>query len=302
MELNLKITDNELINYLNQIDNDKQNERIQELLKLSLTIIRSSGIIVQDNTLPNLLNKQIDLLSLLTGQSNNPVKKGQLGENIVENALNTYCSKYGISFNNTTKTSHQTDYMLSFKHNSKVYNILLEIKHYKNSVPKKEITKFKSDLINVSNNNNSIDTINSTHGILCSLTSGIVYKHQFSWKKNKNKNIIMYLPNSGTDCLLLVYSIWFLKSLIINEEKYQYNTENSIDKLNFKIIETHLNNLKLTIDNIRNIQKNLNQFESNLKSMIDNNFNGIRTQLIDLNVELINSIKNLENLHSENLL
>lgn len=287
MDINIKLNDPKLINYIKTIEPDQLNNKIEELLKLSLTVINSANINVnnQDN-LNGLINKQIDLLYTLTGHVNNPVKKGQIGENLVNEILDQYCSKYGISYQNTTKKTHHSDYLLEFKENSKIYKILLEIKHYKNTVPKKEITKFKNDL----------KSTDIQYGILCSLTSGIVYKHQFHWKKTKNNGYIMYIPNAGVDCLSLIHSIWFMKSLILSGSCKSQSEKN----VSYNEIIKNLNELKESIRHIKKISEIIDKFENNLRNYnneTEKEISQFRSEFVDLQIGINNKIEIINKLH-----
>ena len=87
-------------------------------------------------------------------------------------------------------------------------NVMLEFKHYKNTVPTKEIEKFLRDL------NDSRCTI----GILCSITSAIAKKPRNISFEKCGSAVCVYIPFSGeshTKLLAIIsWAEWYIRSKI----------------------------------------------------------------------------------------
>lgn len=202
--------------------------------------------------------------------SKSSFQKGQLGEEKFETLIKNH-SSYMIK--NLSKIGKRGDFVVEYENEEKTYQILVEIKNYKTSVPKEEMDKFHRDL----RANISLDG-----GIIISYTSKFVgYKQNIITQDFINGiKCIPLLMIVGSDMDLILQSIDMLFGII----KLR-NTNN----IRIEIIPDKLNKIKEQLNNssqIRNITDEL--LFSNMKYV-----NTIKTYSLELEHSIITSINDI---------
>ena len=74
---------------------------------------------------------------------------GKKGEAFFETLCKQLPSNYVVS--NTSKESFAGDFLIEYHYNDFVYKVIVDIKKYRSTVPKKEITKFLNNIKNIKN-------------------------------------------------------------------------------------------------------------------------------------------------------
>ena len=171
------------IHFPNIEDSNKQLEYYTILERIE--DIRSSSGINSDSRLDELLQS----IQKLTGISNNSSKKGEVGENMLEEIFN---KRYGdILFENKAKTPHSGDAWLHLP-DKKI--IMLESKNYSYRINKEEVDKMENDMI----------TNHIRFGIFASWNSVVQSRkdldfHTFS--HNGETYMVIIISNLGDDII-----------------------------------------------------------------------------------------------------
>lgn len=166
-----------------------------------------------------------DLSNKIELMFNKPKKKGIAGENNIlselQNQFNNVKDMSGIS--------HCGDIWIENR-------VMLDIKNYKNTLPKSQIEKFKQDM----DQNKDIIC-----GMLLSLNSGISGHNIFSLEEYGENRFIFYLPNSGSFPLTPLIEIGLkLAEYIVNKA----NKEKKKKDLS-KFANLYLENLNEQMEN-----------------------------------------------------
>ena len=177
-------------------DSQKSHKNIQDILKTSLHIGIQSLQLSESKLdssayfqpMKDIANETKDMIGSLDDKINdifhfksNAVKKGQLGENIVSQALIKRYPSWDIidmSHDNYSGDLHAK--------NTEIGDILYEIKHYTTNINKEQVTKFYRDL----------DNTGCKYGIFVSHTSGIVGRKNIEWELKSGK-LCIYVSNIG---------------------------------------------------------------------------------------------------------
>jgi hypothetical protein len=238
-------------------------------------LLESQNISTIFNPIVNQFSTKIDQLETtineFRGETQNSIKKGKIGENIVQTVIERYFPTDELI--NTSNNAHESDFHLkSYKYDP----ILIEIKTYSRNVPKKEIDKFKID----------IETTQIKYAILASLTSGIVYKKTFSTEILPDGGLALYIPNCGIDGLGVIYGIYFMKTYMkyINESKDKNENDeikNNYDEL-INTVRKSLIDLEKSIEKINII----NKIAKKTKENVNKNMDELQKILFDLDIEL----------------
>ena len=138
-------------------EKDREIQQWKKAMEIKESVIESI-----QNEFRTAIETQASQLAPLFGKAKASSTIGILGENIVEEILNKICTtSRGIKFENVSGQRESGDFRISYARAN--VSLLIEVKNYKNKVPKKELEKFWNDL--QSNHYNG--------GIMLSLKSGI---------------------------------------------------------------------------------------------------------------------------------
>lgn len=259
MEVSIKVTNNEDINYIHSLQNNK-NDILSTALSIgikaiSMTNIQMNGCsyyepiknIIDDKLSDNSDDMKyiISILDDLMNIKQNSSRKGKLGESL---AINSLIKKYpSWEICNISGTGHEGDCCV---YSDKYGKILYEFKTYTSNVSKDEIIKFKKD----------VDATNSLYGIFVSHTSGIVGKKMIDIELYNNK-ILIYVSNSGLNGHGIELATELLLQLINNNS---FNNNNFILKSN---------NHQILIKELNDIMNELQE--------CNNNFSRLSSQIIE---------------------
>ena len=202
---------------------------------------------------------------------------GQIGEQNFETIIDKYLS-VDYKIKNMSKIGKSGDFIISWQSEitCKIYNILIEVKNYSNSVPTKEIEKFYRDI-----NINNVDS-----GILLSFNSritGISKKIDFSNTINGNKKIPIIFINTKTPELISEIIKLYFKILELKDRSHY-----SIDYHNNII--THIDSFCKSVDTISKCRDDLQV----TKNMIDKNISDIIFKLMGCEYELSDKIRQIQ--------
>ncbi len=273
LNVNLYYFEHPWLKELESKSNDSRDELINQYLKIGYmvtnllrneVVVNSTPIIepiekklneiehrneVNISMMNTKVSENLDRMKLamdkFTEFTNKSSFKGAMGENIIETLITQYFPDDVIE--NTSQRTAEADYHLKCREGN--LNILVESKFYQTIVQKKEIEKFKRDLVKVG----------YPIGIFVSISSGIVGKKRFDIEKINDHQLILYVPNSGLDGSSIIWSILFAKEL--NKFMLQHNSFNQIERNisdlhdlfdNFHDIYQHFSNLKMSILETRN--------------------------------------------------
>ena len=212
--------------------------------------------IIEDSNLEN-KNELLEISNMLKDLmniKNNSSRKGKLGESL---AMNSLVKKYpSWRIDDTTGTSHEADL---FAYSDDYGKILYEIKTYSTNVGKKEIEKFKNDVM----------TTNSNYGIFISQTSGIVGKKMMDYEIYNGK-ILIYVACAGLNGHGIEFGTEFLISLIASgclEKKTIIKNKEVEDVL--KIINDNMLELDECINNFSRTKSQLHDMRTIINGQID---------------------------------
>jgi len=228
-EINKKQNYEEKINKLNYTN---VIEKIENILKMGENSIKQN--------FNNVITKITNIEEHTLKYQNNPSYKGKYAENEYEELLKTII---GYDLDTTTMKGGKGDFVLK---NNKL-SILVEIKNYKDTVPKKEIEKFLGDAL----------TRNNLSGICISHSSNIPHKHEFDIEIINNK-ILIYISKCNKNIAIINYAIKIIE-LIENHNKQQnQNSDKSkliIDETFYTVLQNEYSYLKNTLEEARQASK-----------------------------------------------
>lgn len=280
----------ELLNYLNNIPNTKHNDFINQILKLGFNEFNKTQTTNIQNSIINVFDDKFNNLKLLINelrlehqntqlQLNTNNNKGCIGEQLIYDFFNT--QNYHIE--DTSGIAHSGDLCLYLEEINQ--NVLIEIKNYKNTVDQKQIDKFYYDL-----NYTGIKL-----GIFISLQSKIVNtKFPIEWKINDSNEILVFISECKTEYLYLaVYSLILLfknnnyksnlqlieNTELYNDIKYLSTQKESINKIKNEILSIHDSCTKT----ILTLYNNLCIFDNNFNYIINKIYNQLDNQLHSIN-------------------
>lgn len=247
------------IHFPNIEDSNKQLEYYTILERIE--DIRSSSGINSDSRLDELLQS----IQKLTGISNNSNKKGEVGENMLEEIFN---KRYGdILFENKAKTPHSGDAWLHLP-DKKI--IMLESKNYSYRINKEEVDKMENDMI----------TNHIRFGIFASWNSVVQSRkdldfHTFS--HNGETYMVIIISNLGDDIIKLDLAVQIIRKLseYFNDIKqFPWIVNN---------IKENLNDLDIIIKKNYKLRDNYYNLSQNIRSSLDLFYNQLRDYQYEIN-------------------
>lgn len=248
------VTYNELLERISSIKNELKDEMQNSEITTKLVSLESS------------LNK-------LIGISSNSYKKGNFGENMLEEV---FSKRYGdITFERKSSQAHSGDAWL-YLPDDKV--IMLEIKNYNTTVNKDEVNKLRLDMINH----------HIKWGLFASFNSSIQgMKEMDLYTFNHNKEVyhVIMISNLSTDIHKLDLGLQILRKLISHmDSTYQ-----------FPWVIKDINSSLFELDNI--VQKNymLRDDYYNMERDIQKSLSSYHVRLRDYQYEIENKIGEIIN-------
>ena len=237
------VSQKQLIERINMIKEELKNE------------MKNSEITNKLQSLELSLNK-------LIGLSSNSSKKGNFGENVLEEI---FAQRYGdITFERKSAQAHSGDAWLHLPDNSgKQQTIMLEIKNYTTTVNKDEVTKLRSDMINH----------HMKWGILASFNSNIQGMKEldfYTFSHNNEIYSVIMISNLTTDIHKLDLGLMIIRKLMLQLDNMEQiplivkDINNSLNELNQIIQKNYsLRDKYYTME--KEIQKSLSSFHVDLR-------------------------------------
>ena len=215
------------------------NDRIEQQVEYNEIIERINSVKdeIKDQIVNSEIGNKIDSLesslSKLIGLSSNSCKKGNFGENVLEEI---FSQRYGdIVFERMNTVAHSGDAWLKLPDNK---IIMLESKNYTTTVNKDEIAKLKSDMINH----------HIKWGILASFNSPIQGMKELdfiTFNHNNEMYSIVMISNMSNDIHKLDLGLMILRKLITqldNMQKFPWIVEDitkELDEFNQIIMKNY---------------------------------------------------------------
>lgn len=184
--------------------NDKIEQQLEynELLERIETIKDELKDQINNSEIGDKINSLETSLTKLIGLSSNSCKKGNFGENVLEEIFN---KRYGdIQFERKSSVAHSGDAWLYLPDGK---TIMLESKNYTTTVNKDEITKMQSDMINH----------HIKWGILTSFNSVIQGMRELdfhTFSHNNETYFVIMISNLSTDIHKLDLGLQIIRKLI----------------------------------------------------------------------------------------
>ena len=264
---------NDKINGLNELNkkqieiyNQNQLTNIKEIMfKLNgLHSMITSNTTNTNDSIRDQYQKIVDIVANITGKANKSAHQGQIGENYVLNILKDAYPRAIIDL--SVSDAHQADIHMNI---DGLPDIFVEVKNYTNTVPSKEVEKFKNDLVR---NNISL-------GLFLSFGQKITGKHDKITLEQYDDKTVVYvscLEHHPSDVILSLETL-----LIINSHGNSDNNSLSIvNNLNEKlpeIIEMTNDLDSLFTESIKNLEYIKDQRDNVLKCMDNILSNSIET-------------------------
>ena len=242
---NLSSTKNQIVNICNDIKSERMSQQ-------------------------NCLDKVNKQLEIFTKASQTSSLKGKMSESMVESTICNFFKEDCVV--NTSKQTMAGDYHLQCKDG---YNILIEVKNYKDSVNQKEVDKFKRDV-----QHNKMD------GLFLSTTSHIVKKGLLEIEELPNGETTVYLANTGITGESIIMGILLLKELRVRRNK----TKLLVSSINTSLI---LENIEKFTDLCKIISK-LSQTIFDLKDKICNNLQDLYNESYKCELEIKNVLRSIQ--------
>jgi len=252
---------------------DDQNKQLEYYTILnSIEEIKSSSGFGSDPRLDELLQS----IHKLTGISNNSSKKGEVGENMLEEIFK---KRYGdILFENKAKTPHSGDAWL-YLPDKKI--IMLESKNYTTRVNKDEVEKMESDM----------KTNHIRFGIFVSWNSIVQNRKDLdihTFNHNGEIYMVAIISNLGDDIIKLDLAVQIIRKLA------EYLNESKVFPWVVNNINENLNEFDSIIQKNYKLRDSYYLLSNNIRSSLDLFYNHLRDYQYEINNSaqlIINKIK-----------
>jgi hypothetical protein len=262
-------------NIIKQIELKEVSTKIEQI-KLDLTQeINKTDIASKLTLLENSLSR-------LIGISNNSYKKGDFGENMLEEI---FTQRYGdILFEKKNHIPHSGDAWLILPNNIK---IMLEIKNYTNTVNKEEINKLEYDM--------KYNNIN--WAIMVSFNSNIFQTRELDFHTFTHNNeiySIIMISNLTNDIHKLDLGLMIIRKLIIN---YNKNFNNAIQNIIINDINDSLDKLNQIAKKNYLLRDNYYNMEREITKSLSSYHVIMRDYMYDMEKiieQLINKLQNIK--------
>ena len=295
MQFFINNNNNNIIQFINEIDELEKNNIINDILELGFIYYKKKIKTNNDNELNEIINNNSLLKNInnnmneITKNLNKSTKIGIFAENTIKQYLDKYYDSSQLI--DTSNIPHSGDLHLSLEEVNT--NIIIEIKNYSKNVDKMQINKLYNDMFSTGIN----------YSIFISLYSGINgKKNDIEWEffnnSNNNTNIVIYLSYLDKNIDNLQVAISLLTSFInllnnsnVNNQKLillENFTKNSYRKLSSDIndmalLKIHINKIKNSIHSLHDsVSKQILELY-NTFSIFDNEYNS-KFNLLKLNI------------------
>ena len=272
MNLNITIHNEEDIDYLKTMDENKMNKIVETAISIGLKSIHMSEvkldchsyvdpiktIVTESNEehkerLELIETKLDDLLHIKTNSS----RKGKLSEDICRHVLIKQYPSWNII--DVSQTGYEADCRAV---ETPIGAILYEFKNYDYNVNKDQITKFIRDL----------EHTNIKYGIFVSNTSGIVGKKNIEWEIIDNK-LIVFVSNMGLNGYGCIIGTELLLSLaeinVMDKDKNWIHSNNYDLKYIIENISDSIDSLKNNIESYTKHKVLISEQRIKINSCID---------------------------------
>ena len=230
-----------------------------------------------NNNMDSKFSELIESIHKLTGINNNSSKRGEVGENMLEEIFK---KRYGdIVYENKAKTPHCGDAWL---HLPDKKMIMLEIKNYTHRVGKEEVDKKEFDM----------KTNHIKFGIFVSLSSQVQNRKDLDFHTFNHTGetyMVVIISNLGDDIIKLDLGLQIIRELAgnFNDMKQFKWIQNDITK--------SLNELDIIIQKNYKLRDNYYLMSNNVRSSMDLFYNQLRDYQYEINIkaqEIIDKVKN----------
>ncbi len=243
------------------------------------TILQSIDEIknASNNGMNSKFSELIDSIHKLTGINNNSSKRGEVGENMLEEVFK---KRYGdIVYDNKAKTPHSGDAWLHLP-DKKI--IMLESKNYTQRVGKDEVEKMESDM----------KTNHIKFGVFVSWSSQVQNRKDLDFHTfchNSETYMVVIISNLGDDIIKLDLGLQIIRELAEN-----FNDIKKFQWLQNDITQS-LNELDIIIQKNYKLRDHYYTMSNNIRSCMDNFYNLLRDYQYEINIkvqEIIDKVKN----------
>jgi len=244
-------------NYIEFIKKYKQYsiEQLERMIEIGKNVIASTEITLNNpltKKLDDLLDTNIEINNTLQCITNNSVKKGAMGENIIYNHLRcilpTHCVKM------VSKNKNQADIHIRFRGRL----IIIDTKCYKQSVPSEEIEKLKKDAL----------TTKCSMAFLISLTSDISTIEESIQMEKIGDQSFVYMSNIEIDKTIgLLLGLINYNDLIRNIIEDSENKKTPEVREMTKIINNVITGVNKSVNNYNIINKHISNLEKGINDM-----------------------------------
>tara|TARA_B110000971_G_C20014842_1_gene503425 strand:- start:336 stop:1574 length:1239 start_codon:yes stop_codon:yes gene_type:complete len=261
MDINLELTNEEDIHYLNGVSENNREACIKTAITIGLKSIQMSAVNMDCNSYIEPIREIItesteengatirgidDKLDALLHIRTNSSRKGRLSEDICINRLMQNYPSW--DFTNVTQMGHEGD----CKAVSPIGDILYEFKSYDTNVNKEQINKFYQDL----------EITGVKFGIFVSNTSGIVGKNNLEWEIIGSDTLVVYISNMGFNGHGCIMATELLLALAANNIMDSEN--NWLMHQNYQTDEVYAN-LVQSLDDYRSDTRLINKLHKHVK-------------------------------------
>ena len=271
MNLLLQLQNEEDIQYLENLPDDKKDEILRTSISIGLKSIQMSEVKMDCHSYLEPLREIIsqatdgntdkiqdidDKLDALLHIRTNSSRKGRLSEDLCIRRLTQQYPDW--EFSDVTHVGHEGDCRAI----SPIGEILYEFKSYDTNVNKEQLNKFYKDL----------ETTGIKLGIFVSNTSGIVGKKDLEWEII-NGSLVIYISNigfNGHGCIMATELLLALmKSNILDTENHWLLYQNyETDEIYRNLVDT-LDDYKKDNEMIFKLKKSIKDFRSRNNTLID---------------------------------
>ena len=284
------------IHFPNVKDHNKQLEyhTILKSIEDMKTVISIDGSSGMDSKLEELF----DSIKKLTGIGNNSSKKGEVGENMLEEIIS---QRYGdIVFENKAKIPHSGDAWLHLP-DKKI--IMLESKNYSYRINKEEVEKMENDM----------KTNHIRFGVFVSWNSTVQNRKDIdihSFNHNSETYMVVIVSNLGSDIIKLDLALQIIRKLaeyfdeikkfpwIINDIKQNLIDLDKIIQKNYKLRDSFYqmsNGIRGSLDyfyqHLRDYQYEINKTAQNIINKVESTMESSCIEYRVPNIELLSNHK-----------
>jgi hypothetical protein len=276
----------DLIEWLETLPDERRDQQVEQALFLGFQVLTFVQAGASEESMNRFFKPVLssmddlsDKLNTMMTYSQKSQRLGELGEAMVASQLQDAFPR--DHFEIQSSTGHQADVHAVFDLGDGIEEpALIEVKLYTNDVPSKELDKFRKDLREQ----------RRRYGLMVSLTSRLTGISGPFGVEASDDYVAVYIPNAGTDGLLLYWGASLIKALMTFERQSGMTIQVDAIEAAFQRLQTDLGELREASKQVGQFRETIRRTQTKLNGALDE----LVDQAISAEIRLKHVVERLE--------